>query len=234
MSTIETAASLESLAGRLRGDVITRGHPGYEQARHVWNGMFDKRPLAIARALGAVDVIAVVNHARDTGIELSVRGGGHSSAGFSTSDGGIVLDLSLMKGVWVDPGDKTARAQAGALWGDVDRETQAYGLAVPGGQISHTGIAGLTLGGGVGWLSRQHGLTIDNLVSVDLVTADGRLVTASATQHPELFWGIRGGSGNFGVVVSFEYRLHDVGPLVIGGPVIYGIDDAEAVLRNVR
>jgi FAD/FMN-containing dehydrogenase len=152
MSAIETAASLESLAGRLRGDVITRGHPGYERARHVWNGMFDKRPLAIARALGAVDVIAVVNHARETGIELSVRGGGHSSAGFSTSDGGIVLDLSLMKGVWVDPGDKTARAQAGALWGDVDRETQAYGLAVPGGQISHTGISSPQM---AGWSPRR-------------------------------------------------------------------------------
>jgi FAD/FMN-containing dehydrogenase len=234
MSTIETPASLESLSGRLRGDLVAPGHPDYDQARRVWNGMFDKRPLAIVRALGAVDVISVVNHARETGTELSVRGGGHSSAGYSTSDGGIVLDLSLMKGVWVDPREKLARAQAGALWGDVDRETQAYGLAVPGGQISHTGIAGLTLGGGVGWLSRQYGLTIDNLVSVDLVTAYGRLVTASATEHPELFWGIRGGSGNFGVVVSFEYRLHDVGPLVISGPVLYGIDDAEAVLRNVR
>jgi FAD/FMN-containing dehydrogenase len=234
VSTIETPASLESLSQQLRGEFVTPAHPGYEQARHVWNGMIDKRPLAIVHALGAVDVVAVVNHARETGTELAVRGGGHSSAGFSTCDGGIVLDLSRMKGVWVDPGEKTARTQAGALWGDVDRETQLYGLAVPGGQISHTGIAGLTLGGGVGWLSRQYGLVIDNLVSVDLVTADGRLVTASESEHPELFWGIRGGSGNFGVVVSFEYRLHDVGPLVIGGPVIYGIDDAEAVLRNIR
>ena len=163
-----------------------------------------------------------------------MRGGGHSSAGHSTCDGGIVLDLSRMKGVWVDPVARTARAQAGALWGDVDRETQAFGLAVPGGQISHTGIAGLTLGGGVGWLSRQYGLTIDNLLSVDLVTADGRLVTASAHEHPDLFWGLRGGSGNFGVVVSFEYRLHPVGPLVLGGPIFYALDDAPAALRNAR
>jgi FAD/FMN-containing dehydrogenase len=234
MRTLETSAALEPLAQQLRGDLITPSDAEYDAARRIWNGMFDKRPLAVARPLGAVDVVAVVNHCRDRGIELSVRGGGHSSAGYSTSDGGIVLDLCRMKGVWVDPAEKVARAQAGALWGDVDRETQAHGLAVPGGQISHTGIAGLTLGGGVGWLSRRHGLTIDNLLSVDLVTADGRLVVASETQHPELFWGIRGGSGNFGVVVSFEYRLHDVGPLVIGGPLLYPMADAVDVLRNVR
>ena len=196
--------------------------------------MFDRRPAAIARVQGAVDVVAVVNYARETGTELAVRGGGHSSAGYSTVDGGIVLDFSRMKGVWVDPQAKVAYAQAGALWGDVDRETQAHGLAVPGGQISHTGIAGLTLGGGIGWLSRQYGLTIDNLLSVDLVTADGRLVTASESEHPDLFWGLRGGSGNFGVVVSFEYRLHEVGPLVLGGPLLYELDDAPAALRNAR
>ena len=150
-----------------------------------------------------------------------MRGGGHSSAGYSTVDGGIVLDLSRMRHVGSTPSRSRRRAQAGALWRDVDRATQAHGLAVPGGQISHTGIAGLTLGGGIGWLSRQHGLTIDSLLSVELVTADGRLVTASATEHPDLFWGLRGGSGNFGVVVSFEYRLHDVGPLVLGGPMLY-------------
>ena len=183
---------------------------------------------------GAVDVVAVVDYARETGTELAVRGGGHSSAGYSTVDGGIVLDFSRMRGVWVDPQAKVAYAQAGALWGDVDRETQAHGLAVPGGQISHTGIAGLTLGGGIGWLSRRHGLTIDNLLSVDLVTADGRLVTASESEHPDLFWGLRGGSGNFGVVVSFEYRLHEVGPLVLGGPLLYDLEDAPAALRNAR
>jgi hypothetical protein len=156
----------------------------------------------------------------------AISGGGHSSAGYSTVDGGIVFDFSRMKGVWVDPQTRTAYAQAGALWGDVDRETQAHGLAVPGGQISHTGIAGLTLGGGVGWLSRQYGLTIDNLLSVDLVTADGRLVTASEHENPDLFWGVRGGSGNFGAAVSFEYRLHDVGPLVLGGPLMYELGSA--------
>lgn len=229
-----TMQEQRTLAGELRGELITPGDPGYDEARRVWNGMFDRRPASIAQVQGAVDVVTVVSHARDTGAELAVRGGGHSSAGYSTVDDGIVLDLSRMRGVWVDPQEQVAYAQAGALWGDVDRETQAHGLAVPGGQVSHTGIAGLTLGGGVGWLSRRHGLTIDNLLSVTLVTADGRLVTASEHEHPDLFWGLRGGSGNFGVVVSFEYRLHPVGPLVLGGPLVYRIDDAAAALRNAR
>jgi FAD/FMN-containing dehydrogenase len=233
MTTTAATPTLASLEAALRGDLIAPGHPEYDDARRVWNGMFDRRPLAVVRAQGAVDVVNVVNYARETGTELAVRGGGHSSAGYSTCDG-LVLDLSRMKGVWVDPQARVARAQAGALWGDVDRETQAHGLAVPGGQISHTGIAGLTLGGGIGWLSRQYGLTVDNLLSVDLVTADGRLVTASEHEHPELFWGLRGGSGNFGVAVSFEYRLHEVGPLVVGGPVVYALDDAPAALRNAR
>ena len=234
MTTTLTSPTLASLAEQLRGELVLPGDPDYDAARRVWNGMFDRRPAAIARVQGAVDVVAVVNHAREAGLELAVRGGGHSSAGYSTVDGGLVLDLSRMRGVRVDPVARVAHAQAGALWGDVDRETQAHGLAVPGGQISHTGIAGLTLGGGIGWLSRKHGLTIDNLLSVDLVTADGRLVRASATEHPDLFWGLRGGSGNFGVVVSFEYRLHEVGPLVLGGPLLYGLDDAAAALRNAR
>jgi FAD/FMN-containing dehydrogenase len=234
VTILESPETLSGLASRLRGELITPGDSGYDEARQVWNGMFDRRPAAIARVQGAVDVVAVVDYARETGTELAVRGGGHSSAGYSTVDGGIVLDFSRMKGVRVDPHRKAAWAQAGALWGDVDRETQAHGLAVPGGQISHTGIAGLTLGGGIGWLSRRHGLTIDNLLSVDLVTADGRLVTASETEHPDLFWGLRGGSGNFGVVVSFEYRLHEVGPLVLGGPLFYALEDAPAALRNAR
>src|SRR5919206_1921470 len=223
-----------TLAEQLRGEVITPGDPGYDEARRIWNGMFDRRPAAIAQVEGAVDVVTVVNYARDTGAELAVRGGGHSSAGYSTLDDGIVIDFSRMKGVWVDPQERVAYAQAGALWGDVDRETQAHGLAVPGGQVSHTGIAGLTLGGGVGWLSRQHRPAIDSLLSVTLVPADGRLVTASEREHPDLFWGLRGGSGNFGVVVSFEYRLHEVGPLVLGGPLVYELADAPAVLRNAR
>jgi len=234
VTTISTRPTLASLAEQLRGELVLPGDADYDAARRVWNGMFDRRPAAIARVRGAVDVVAVVNHAREAGLELAVRGGGHSSAGYSTVDGGLVLDLSRMRGVRVDPLALVAHAQAGALWGDVDRETQAHGLAVPGGQISHTGIAGLTLGGGIGWLSRKHGLTIDNLLSVDLVTADGRLVRASSTEHPDLFWGLRGGSGNFGVVVSFEYRLHEVGPLVLGGPILYELDDAAAALRNAR
>ena len=218
----------------IRGDLSRADHPEYDSARAVWNGMFDCRPSAIARVQGTVDVVNVVNFARRDGNQ-SRRARGWALVGrVLDRDGGIVLDFSRMKAVWVDPQARTARAQAGALWGDVDRETQAHGLAVPGGQISHTGIAGLTLGGGVGWLSRKHGLTIDNLVSVDLVTADGRLVTASATEHPDLFWGLRGGSGNFGAVVSFEYRLHEVGPLVLGGPLIYALDDASAAMRNAR
>ena len=234
MTTMQRTETLATLAQQLRGELITPGDADYDEARRVWNGTFDRHPSAIARVQGAVDVVAVVDYARETGTELAVRGGGHSSAGYSTVDGGIVLDFSCMRGVWVDPQAKVAYAQAGALWGDVDRETQAHGLAVPGGQISHTGIAGLTLGGGIGWLSRRHGLTIDNLLSVDLVTAEGRLVTASESEHPDLFWGLRGGSGNFGVVVSFEYRLHEVGPLVLGGPLLYDLEDAPAALRNAR
>jgi FAD/FMN-containing dehydrogenase len=234
MATVETKRTLDTLAELLRGELIGPGDDGYDEARRVWNGMFDRRPAGIARVEDAADVVAVVNHARETGMELAVRGGGHSSAGYSTVDDGIVLEFSRMRRVSVDPVARVARAQAGALWADVDRETQAHGLAVPGGQISHTGIAGLTLGGGIGWLSRQYGLTIDNLLSVDLVTADGRLITASASEHPELFWGLRGGSGNFGVVVSFEYRLNEVGPLVLGGPLFYELDDAPAALRNAR
>ncbi len=234
MTTMQQPDTLATLAQRLRGELITPGDAAYDEARLVWNGMFDRRPTAIARVQGAVDVVAVVDYARETGTELAVRGGGHSTSGQSTIDGGIVLDFSQMRAVLVDPQAKVARAQAGALWGDFDRETQAHGLAVPGGQVSHTGIAGLTLGGGIGWLSRQHGLTIDSLLSVELVTADGRLITASESEHPDLFWGLRGGSGNFGVVVSFEYRLHEVGPLVLGGPLLYGLDEASAVLRNAR
>jgi FAD/FMN-containing dehydrogenase len=235
MAILDATPTLMTLANDLRGELITPAHPEYDRACRVWNGMFDdRRPLAVARVQGAADVVAVVDFARRTGTELAVRGGGHSSAGYSTSDGGIVVDFAAMRAVDVHPAARTARAQAGALWADVDRETQAHGLAVPGGQISHTGIAGLTLGGGIGWLSRLYGLTIDNLLSIDLVTADGRLLTASATEHPDLFWGLRGGSGNFGIVVSFEYRLHEVGPLVLGGPLLYDLDDAAAALRNAR
>jgi FAD/FMN-containing dehydrogenase len=234
MTTMQSPGTFDRLAEQLDGELIRPGDAAYDEARRVWNAMFDCRPAAIARVQGALDVIAVVSFARETGAELAVRGGGHSSAGYSTVDGGIVLDFSAMRSVWVDPETKTARAQAGALWADVDRATQEHGLAVPGGQVSHTGIAGLTLGGGIGWLSRMHGLTIDSLTSVELVTADGRLVTASAPEHPDLFWGLRGGSGNFGVVVTFEYRLHDVGPVVLGGPLVYTLDDAAAAMRNAR
>jgi hypothetical protein len=193
--------------------------------------MIDRRPALIARCAGNADVIAAVNFARDHGLRAAVRGGGHSIPGHSVCDGGLVIDLSAMKGIRVDPAARTSRAQAGVKWIDFDHETQALGLATSGGTVSDTGIAGLTLGGGLGWLSSRYGLTVDNLVSADVVTADGRFLTASATQNPDLFWGLRGGGGNFGIVTSFEYQLHDVGPTVAGGMVAYPLAQAKEVLR---
>jgi FAD/FMN-containing dehydrogenase len=216
-----------------RGALLAPGDDGYEQARRTWNGMFDKRPALIARCTGVADVIGGVNHAREHGLLLSVRGGGHSVPGHSTCDDGLLLDLSLMRSVRVDPAAKTARAEGGVNWGTFDHEAQAFGLASTGGQVSTTGIAGLTLGGGIGWLMRKHGLACDNLISADVVTADGRLVTASAEQNEELFWGLRGGGGNFGVVTSLEYRLHEVG-MVFGGAVMHPIDRAHEALRFFR
>lgn len=208
--------ALAALKSGFFGELITPGHAGYDAARAVWNARIDRRPALIARCTGVADVIAAVRWARARGQLVAVRGGGHDVAGNAVCDRGLVLDMSAMKGVRVDPARRTVRAQAGLTWGELDRETQVFGLATTGGQVSRTGIVGVGLGGGVGWLMRQHGLTVDNIVSVDLVTADGVALTASADEHPELFWGLRGGGGNFGVVTSLELRLHPVTRTVVG------------------
>ena len=207
---------------------------GYDEARAIWNGMIDRRPACIARCTGVADVVEAVRFARERELLVSVRAGGHGVGGHAICDGGLVIDLSPMKGIRVDPQARTARAEAGVLWGELDRETQLYGLATVGGIVTHTGIAGLTLGGGLGWLMRKHGATVDNLVSVDLVTADGEVLTASEDENPDLFWGVRGGGGNFGIVTSFEYRLHPVGPVVLAGPIFHAFEDAGEVLRFYR
>jgi FAD/FMN-containing dehydrogenase len=217
-----------------RGEIVRPGDPNYEEHRKIWNGSIDRRPAVIARSTGVADVIDAIRTGRESGLEIAIRGGGHSFPGHSVCDGGLVIDLGLMKGVRVDPEARTARVQAGALWGDVDRDTQAFGLATTGGIVTHTGVAGLTLGGGIGWLHRKHGQTIDQLLSADLVTADGEFVKASETENPDLFWGLRGGGGNFGVVTEFEFRLHPVGPIVYAGPIFWRAEDAPAVLRFYR
>ena len=217
-----------------RGQLITADHADYDTARAVWNGAVDRRPRLVARCSGTADVAAAVRVARDHDLEIAVRGGGHNVAGTAVCDDGIVIDLSAMRAVRVDPADRTALVQGGALWGDVDHETQAHGLATTGGIVGHTGVAGLTLGGGLGFLMRKHGLTIDNLVAAEVVTADGSIVQASADEHPDLFWARRGGGGNFGVVTSFRFALHPVGPIVVAGPVFWGADDTTDVLRFYR
>jgi len=221
---------IEGFASKLRGESLRPSAPAYEQARLVWNGLIDKRPALITRCAGVGDVIDAVNFARENDLLVAVRGGGHNVAGTSTVDGGLLIDLSPMKGIRVDPERRTVRAEGGVTLGDLDRETQVFGLATPMGVVSETGIAGLTLGGGIGWLRRKYGLSSDNLVSVDVVTADGRFLTASETENADLFWGIRGGGGNFGVVTSFEYRLYPVGPEVMFCFVLYPGDRAKEVL----
>lgn len=233
LSTIP-GATVEEFKTRLRGPLLTAADPGYDEARVIWNGMHDKKPALIARCTGVADVIDSVNFAREQKLLTAVRGGGHNVAGSASCDGGIMIDLSLMKGIRVDPRAKTAHAQGGVTWGDIDRETQAFGLASVGGVVSTTGIGGLTLGGGLGWLRRKHGLSIDNLLSVDIVTADGRFLTASDTENSDLFWGIRGGGGNFGVVTSFEFRLHPVGPMVFLCAPWYPAEMAETLLPAWR
>ena len=224
---------LAQLRRSFRGALIDMEHADYEAARRVWNGNIDRRPALVARCTGAGDVQCAVNFARDRDLRISVRGGGHSAPGYGTNDGGLVIDLSPMKTIHVDPETRTAYAEGGVLWRELDRETQAFGLATTGGTVSNTGIAGLTLGGGLGWLMGKHGLTVDNLISADVVTADGTFRRASATENPDLFWALRGGGGNFGVVTSFEYRLHPVAE-VLGGLVLYPLDQAQAVLRFYR
>ncbi|MCS3893149.1 hypothetical protein M2171_002282 [Bradyrhizobium japonicum USDA 38] len=217
-----------------RGRLISADHADYDSARAVWNGAIDRRPHLIARCIGTADVVAAVRFARNHDLGIAIRGGGHNVAGTAVCDDGIVIDLSAMRGVRVDPADRRAWVQGGALWGDVDHETQAHGLATTGGIVSHTGVAGLTLGGGVGWLMRKHGLTVDNLLAINLVTADGGLLRVSEDEHPDLFWALRGGGGNFGVVTSFEFRLHPVGPTVLAGPILWDATDAAEVLRLYR
>ena len=217
-----------------RGRLISTDHADYDIARAVWNGAIDRRPRLIARCIGTVDVVAAVRFARDHDLEIAIRGGGHNVAGTAVCDDGIVIDLSAMRAVRVDPADRKVWVQGGALWGDVDRETQAHGLATTGGIVSHTGVAGLTLGGGVGWLMRKHGLTVDNVLAVDVVTADGELLRVSEDELPDLFWALRGGGGNFGVVTSFEFRLHSIGPIVLAGPIVWDATDAVEVLRCYR
>jgi FAD/FMN-containing dehydrogenase len=230
----EAVVDIRELRSTLRGPLLQSGDAGYDAARHVWNGGIDRKPALIARCTGPADVITAVKFARANNLLVSVRGGGHNVTGNAVCDGGLMIDLSLMKGIRVDRERRTVTAQAGATWGDLDHETQAFGLATTGGQISTTGIAGLTLGGGLGWLMRKCGLVVDNLLSVDVVTADGRFLTASATEHPDLFWGLRGGGGNLGLVTSFEYRLHPVGPTVTGGVVVYPATRARDALRFYR
>ena len=227
-------AAFADLARHFRGALIGPGDPQYDAARAVWNGAIDRHPALIARCTGSADVRAAVRFARERDLLVAVRGGGHNVAGSAVCDGGLVIDLSPMKGLWVDPARRTARAQPGLLWGEFDREAQAFGLAAPGGIISHTGIAGLTLGGGLGWLMRRHGLAADNVLSADVVTADGDVLRASADENADLFWGLRGGGGNFGIVTSFEYRLHPVGPTVLAGVMLHPAAKAREVLRFYR
>jgi FAD/FMN-containing dehydrogenase len=227
------ALNADELRATLRGELIDPDGGAYEEARKVYNGMIDRRPAAIVRCADVADVMAAVGLARDEGLDLAVRGGGHSVPGFGTNDGGVVCDLSAMRGIRVDPQARTVRAEGGCTWGDLDHATHAFGLATTGGIISTTGIAGLTLGGGIGHLSRGHGLSCDNLISADVVTAEGRLLSASEADNPDLFWALRGGGGNFGVVTSLEYRLHPVGE-IYGGPIFYPVDRAGDVMRFYR
>ncbi|HSL23724.1 MAG TPA: FAD-binding oxidoreductase [Vicinamibacterales bacterium] len=217
------------LQAQLRGTVLGPGDAGYDDARSIWNGMIDRRPALVARCVGVGDVVSCVNFARELRLPLSIKGGGHNIAGLAVRDEALMIDLSLMRGVWVDPAARVARAQPGCLLGDLDRETQIHGLAAVAGFVSTTGIAGLTLGGGFGYLTRRFGWAGDNVSAFEVVTADGRVVRASDRENPDLFWGLRGGGGNFGVVTGFEYRLHPVGPDIYGGAIAWPADQADAV-----
>jgi FAD/FMN-containing dehydrogenase len=228
------ATALAELEASFGGEIVRPDGSSYEEHRRVWNGSIDRHPALIARCAGVADVIAAVNFGRQTGLPVAVRGGGHSFPGLSTCDGGLLIDLGPMKGIRVDPGGRTVRAQAGVLLGELDRETQPFGLAVPAGIVTSTGLAGLTLGGGIGWLMRKFGLTIDQLLSVDLVTAEGEYVKASEDENADLFWGVRGGGGNFGIVTEFEFRLHPLGPTVVAGPVFWPMEESPQVLRFYR
>ncbi|MCI0834052.1 MAG: FAD-binding oxidoreductase [Chloroflexi bacterium] len=227
------AMSLDQLIEQVHGEVVVPGDQAYDEARAVHNGMIDKRPSAVLTVANTGDVTSAIRYARENDLDLAIRGGGHSGPGFGTVDDGVVIDFSKMRSVWVDPAARTARADAGATWGDMNAATHAFGLATPGGIISTTGIAGLTLGGGVGYLTRGFGLSIDNLISVDVVTADGQFLVASDDENADLFWALRGGGGNFGVCTSFEYRLHPLKE-VYWGPMFYEIEDTEKIFQFYR
>jgi FAD/FMN-containing dehydrogenase len=239
MSTTATEVKLDeaavnALQSSFRGRLVRPTDPDYEEHRRIWNGSIDRYPALIARCAGVADVMAAARFARESGLVVAVRSGGHSFPGQSVCDGGLVIDLGPMKGIRVDPEARTARAQAGVLLGELDRETQAFGLAVPAGIVTHTGLAGLTLGGGIGWLMRKYGLTVDQLLAVDMVTANGEFVKASESENPDLFWGVRGAGGNFGIVTEFEFRLNPVGPTVLAGPIIWPMEESPKVLRFYR
>ncbi|SYZ74434.1 FAD linked oxidase domain protein [Candidatus Zixiibacteriota bacterium] len=225
--------AISSFKSSIRGEILIRGDAGYEKARKVFNGMIDRFPAVIARCVNVADVMASVNFAREHDLALSVRGGGHNVTGFATNDGGLVIDLSPMKGIRIDPDEQVAYIEGGCTWGDVDHATHAFGLATAGGIISTTGVGGLTLGGGVGHLTRRCGLSIDNLISADVVTADGHLVRAGAKENSDLYWALRGGGGNFGVITSFEFRLHPVGT-VLAGPILYPLEKGREALKFYR
>jgi FAD/FMN-containing dehydrogenase len=228
------ATAVRELERGFGGRLIRPQDPDYDALRRVWNGSIDRFPALIARCSGVADVIAALRLARRTGLEIAVRGGGHSFSGLSVCEGGIVIDLGPMKGIRVDLSTRTVHAQAGVLLGELDRETQAFGLAVPAGVVTHTGLAGLTLGGGIGWLTRKYGLTIDQLLAADVVTAEGELVRAGNDENADLFWGLRGGGGNFGIVTEFEFRLNRLGPLVLAGPMFWPMDQSPSLLRFYR
>jgi len=233
-TTTVDGEAIESLAAALRGELITAESPSYDEVRAIWNAMIDRRPALIARCMGAADVMHAVRFAREHGVLTSVRGAGHNIAGTSIADDSLMIDLSLMRWVGVDASSRTATVGPGATLGDVDAETAAFGLALPVGINSTTGVAGLTLGGGFGWLTRQHGMTIDCLTAVDVVTADGTQVRASADSNPDLFWAVRGGGGNFGIVTAFEFDLKPLEPQVLAGLVVYSLDEGEEVMRRYR
>jgi FAD/FMN-containing dehydrogenase len=227
-------SAIKEFQATLQGELLLPGDAGYDEARSIWNGMIDRRPALIARCLGVMDIIACVNFAREKGITLSIKGGGHNISGLAVCDGGLMIDMSLMRGVWVNQRTGTAHAQAGCILGDVDRETQVHGLAAVLGFVSKTGIAGLTLGGGFGYLTRRFGWTSDNTLAIDLVTADGRVVRASDDENSDLFWALRGGGGNFGVVTGFDYKLYPIGPEVMAGAIAWPGENAAEVLEMFR
>jgi len=229
-----TEEAFASLSANFRGQLLRESDPGYDEARRIWNALYDRRPLLIARPAGVADVCAAVNFAREHGFHPAIRGGAHGIPGYAVCDGDLMIDLSPMRSVRVDPESRRARVQGGATWADFDHEAQLFGLATPGGAVSHTGVGGLTLGGGYGWLTRKYGLTLDNLVSMDVVTADGQPLVVSQDNEPDLFWALRGGGGNFGVVTSFEFKLHPVGPMILGGAVAWPFEQAPELVRFYR